>query len=476
MGQLSTFPMIFTIESLLNTSLNIHIVGAAAVEGAAIARFLAQLGVKNVTLHDFCEQKDFAKRFLTFHNGVKNRGDLWQIMKKLPYVFHFSTEYLQGIEGADLIFLNQAWYKYDFNFPKLEKIVDEGKIAISSMVDLYLQLFPGKVIGVTGTHGKTTVTRLLGHVLNENKVKAYVSGNDRHSDQILDRLADPNAFDPTEWLILEISNRQLKQRYSRGPDIAIITNIYPNHLDEHSDINEYRLIKERIADNQPTNSHLVVGDNDIELVTWAMKRGGKVLDALYKESLCEAIQFPTTLLGDHNVANVGFVDYVCSLLGISREELQVSLNSFKGVEKRMQRIYQDANVIVINDLASTTPQATLAAVKTYPGHPLIVVLGGDDKDIPIQNWQFLKEALSQAKVIMLPGTIEQKLVLPQAIKVSNWQAALQQIQLLLKEFQSHNQKETIVLLSPSGEGFYTSFLQGVSLQKEIETTFGLQSV
>ncbi len=450
--------------------------GAAAVEGAAIARFLAQLGVKNVTLHDFCEQKDFAKRFLTFHNGVKNRGDLWQTMKKLPYTFHFSTEYLQGIEGADLIFLNQAWYKYDFNFPKLGKIVDAGKIAISSMVDLYLQLFPGKVIGVTGTHGKTTVTRLLGHVLNDNKVKAFVSGNDRHSDQILDRLADPNAFAPNEWLILEISNRQLKQRYSRGPDIAIVTNIYPNHLDEHPDINEYRLIKERIADNQPADSHLLVGDNDTDLVTWAIHWGGKVIDASYKASLREAIQFPITLLGDHNVANVGFVDYVCSLLGISREQLQVSLNSFKGVEKRMQRIYQDTNVIIINDLASTTPQATLAAVKTYQGHPLIVVLGGDDKDIPLQNWQLLKEALNSAKIVLLPGTIDQKLVLPQAMKVSNWQAALQQIQLLVTQFQSHNQKETIVLLSPSGEGFYTSFLQGVSLQKEIETIFGPQSV
>lgn len=468
--------MIFTIESLRNTPLNIHIVGAAAVEGAAIARFLAKLGVKNVTLHDFCEQKDFAKRFLTFHNGVKNRKDLWQTMKKLPYTFHFAQEYLQGIEQADLIFLNQAWYKYSFNFPVLGNIVDAGKIAISSMVDLYLQLFPGKVIGVTGTHGKTTVTRLLGHVLNENMIKAYVSGNDRHSDQILDRLADSDSLRTDEWLILEISNRQLKQHYSRGPHIAIITNIYPNHLDEHQDLHEYRSIKERIADNQPSGSHLIVGDNDAELVTWALKRGGKVIDDSYRNSLREEVQFPTTLLGEHNVTNVAFVDYVCSVLGISRKQLQISLGSFKGVEKRMQKIYQNANIIVINDLASTTPQATLAAVKTYQDHPLIVVLGGDDKDIPVSNWQLLKEALNEAKIILLPGTIEQKLALSKPIRVANWSEALQQIQLLVKRSLRDNQKETIILLSPSGEGFYTSFLQGVSLQKEIETIFGPQSV
>lgn len=476
--QLSIFNshMVFTLDSFKNTDLKIHIVGAAAVEGAAIARFLGKMGAKNIVLHDFCEQKDFAKRFLTFHNGVKNRGELWQAMKKLPYQFRFAEQYLQDIEQADLIFLNQAWYKYDFNFPKLGGIVDAGKIPVSCMVDLYLQLFPGKIIGVTGTHGKTTVTRLLGHVLNDNQVKAYVSGNDRHSDQILDHLHDLSQFSPKDWLVLEISNRQLKQRYSKGPDIAIITNIYPNHLDEHPSLDEYRLTKERIADNQPDHSYLIVGDNDPELVKWANSRGGKVIDSEYKKLLQAQTQFPSTLLGEHNVANVAFVDCVCNILGLSRAQLQASLMSFKGVEKRMQRIYQDSSVIVINDLASTTPQATLAAVKTYQGYPLIVILGGDDKDIPQANWQLLQDGLEQAKVILLPGTINQKLVLPDAITVSTWAEALIATQKQVAALSGHNQKETIVLLSPSGEGFYTALLQGVNLQKEIEAIFAPQSV
>lgn len=468
--------MVFTLDSLKNTDLKIHIVGAAAVEGAAIARFLSKLGAKNIVLHDFCEQKDFAKRFLTFHNGVKNRAELWQTMKRLPYQFQFAGEYLQGIEQADVIFLNQAWYKYDFNFPKLEEIVDAGEIPVSCMVDLYLQLFPGKIIGVTGTHGKTTVTRLLGHVLNDNQIKAYISGNDRHSDQILDRLHDQSQFSTADWLVLEISNRQLKQRYSKGPDIAIITNIYPNHLDEHPSLDEYRLTKQRIADNQPQHSYLIVGNNDPELVKWASSRGGKVIDSQYKKLLQTQIKFPPTLLGEHNVANVAFVDYVCTVLGLTRAQLQASLISFKGVEKRMQRMYQDSHVIVINDLASTTPQATLVAVETYQEHPLIVILGGDDKDIPLANWQLLQAALKHAKVILLPGTIRQKLVLPDAIVVFNWGEALLAIKQQIAALAGHNQKETILLLSPSGEGFYTAFLQGVNLQKEVETIFAPQSV
>lgn len=467
--------MSFTLDSFRDSKLNIHIVGAAAVEGAAIARFMAKLGARNVVLHDFCEQKDFAKRFLTFHNGVSNRKELWQTMKKLPYSFQFADQYLAGIEKADLIFLNQAWYKYEFNFPKLGEIVDAGKIMVSSMVDLYLQLFPGKVIGVTGTHGKTTVTRLLGHVLNACGQRTFVSGNDRHSDQMLDQLAEPEAFHKDDCLVLEISNRQLKQRYSKGPDIAVITNIYHNHLDEHPDFDEYRSIKQRIADNQPPGGKLLVGDNDQQLVTWALSRAGDVIDRSYVEKLQSQYELPSTLVGDHNVYNAAFVAQISLWLGITTDQFQKAIASFPGVEKRMQKIYQDARIIVINDLASTTPQATLSAVVAYRDYPLLVVLGGDDKNIPTESWANLSKALTQAKVFLLPGSIADKLVLTNVVLVQDWSDLLAKLQ---SEYQNlpRNQKETILLLSPAGEGFYTAFMQGVNLQKEILTTFAPRSV
>ncbi len=467
--------MSFTLDSFRDSKLNIHIVGVAAVEGAAIARFLAKLGAQNVVLHDFCEQKDFAKRFLTFHNGVKNRKELWQTMKSLPYLFQFANQYLAGIEKADLIFLNQAWYKYDFNFPKLGEIVDAGKTMLSSMVDLYLQLFPGKIIGVTGTHGKTTVTRLLGHVLNNCGHKTYVSGNDRHSDQILDQLAEPQAFRKDDFLVLEISNRQLKQRYSRGPDIAVITNIYHNHLDEHSDFDEYRAIKQRIADNQPAGSKLLVGDNDKQLAAWASGRGGMVIDAAFVEKLQSQYQLPITLVGNHNAYNAAFVAQISAWFGITSEQFQKAVTSFPGVEKRTQKIYQDERIVVINDLASTTPQATLSAVLAYHDYPLIVVLGGDDKNIPTESWANLSAALAKAKVFLLPGSINTKLHLTNVTKVQDWQDLMRKVQSLYQSLPT-NQKETILLLSPAGEGFYTAFMQGVNLQKEIATTFAPQSV
>lgn len=467
--------MLFSLDKLRNTQLKIHIVGAAAVEGAAIARFLAKLGATNVVLHDFCEQKDLAKRFLTFHNGVKNKAQLWQQMKNLPYTFHFADQYLSGIEEAELIFINQAWYKYDCNFPKLGQIVAEQKIPLSSMMDLYLQLFPGKIIGVTGTHGKTTVTRLLGHVLANCGLSVYVSGNDRHSDQILDRLAEPESFSEADWLVLEISNRQLKLPYPKGPDIAVITNIYPNHLDEHVDLAEYRATKERIADNQPAGGKLIVGDNDQELVAWAKDRGGLVVDQSVLEGVRSQFQVPLTLRGEHNLYNLALVIQIATELRIAPADLQSALNSFPGVEKRMQKVYQNDQVIVINDLASTTPQATLAAVKAYADYPTIVILGGDDKNIPLANWQSLSEALTNAQVYVLPGSLKDKIALKKATYLQDWPDLLEALS-EWKNTKNVNQKETVILLSPAGEGFYTRFLQRVNLKRDLEAIFAPQSV
>lgn len=258
--------MKLNIAGLKNPKLNIHIVGAAAAEGSAIARFLFQIGAKNVTLHDFCQKEEYQKHFLTFHNGIENRGKLWQVMKKLPYTVNFVDQYLEDIENADLIFLPQAWYKYDFNYPKLGKIVEEKEVATSNMIDLYLQLFPGTTVGITGTHGKTTVMRLLGHILKEARKSVFVSGNDRHSAQVLELLAQAESLNADDILVLEISNRHLKQSLEKSPHIAVITNIHPNHLDEHESIDEYREVKKSIASKQGPNDYLILGPGDEKLL------------------------------------------------------------------------------------------------------------------------------------------------------------------------------------------------------------------
>ncbi|MBP7057443.1 hypothetical protein KBB08_03045 [Candidatus Gracilibacteria bacterium] len=466
--------MIITLDNLKNHFKNIHIIGAAAIEGAAIARFLHELGITNVTLHDFCDQKDFFKRFLTFHNGVENRAELLQVMKSLPYHSHFADHYLEGIGEADLIFLPQAWYKYQFNYPVLADIIAAGQVRTANMMDLYLNLFPGKIIGVTGTHGKTTVTRLLAHCLQAVSPHVYLSGNERHSDQILAKLACPQTIASDAILILEISNRHLKQQYERSPDIAIITNIYPNHLDEHASLAEYRETKQRIAQFQKPGDLLLVGGGDSELEHWAKERHGIIIDSAADQALLEQVIMPSTLPGRHNIRNAALVWAVLRSLDVSQSQFSVALASFPGVEKRLQRVYQNDRVCFINDLASTTPQATLQAVRAFADQPLIVILGGDDKDIPAAEWQELAMSLEGKLVVLLPGTIRKRLPLANLhyTESEDWLSALALVATLVAQQWAETKKATVVILSPSGEAFYTKFLTGVSLQRDLEKYLG----
>ncbi|MBP6085591.1 hypothetical protein KA517_05140 [Candidatus Gracilibacteria bacterium] len=466
--------MIITLDSLKTRFRNIHIVGAAAIEGAAIARFLHELGCETVTLHDFCDQKDFFKRFLTFHNGVENRAELLQVMRSLPYQSRFAEHYLEGIGEADMIFLPQAWYKYQFNYPVLADIVAAGQVRTANMMDLYLNLFPGKIIGVTGTHGKTTVTRLLAHCLQTVFPQVFLSGNERHSDQILTKLAHPETITSDSILILEISNRHLKQHYERSPNIAIITNIYPNHLDEHASLAEYRETKQKIAQHQKRGDLLVVGAGDPELEHWAKEHQGLIVDNAADQALLARTELPVTLPGQHNVRNAALVWAVLQSLGVSEQRFYTALGSFPGVEKRLQRVYQNDRVSFINDLASTTPQATLQAVLAFADHPLIVILGGDDKDIPVAEWQELARSLEGKVVILLPGTVRQRLPLANLhyAESENWLSALALVATLVAQQWSETKKATVVILSPAGEAFYTKFLTGVSLQKDLEKYLG----
>lgn len=461
--------MKLTLESLRNSALHIHIVGAAAVEGSVIARFLHSLGVKNVVLHDFCEKKDFPKRFLAFHNGVEKRMELWQTMRTLPYPIHFQESYLDGIENADLIFLNQAWYRYDCNLPRLATIVDAGGIAISSMTDLALQLFPGTSIGVTGTHGKTTVTRLISHILRAVHKAVFTSGNDRHSEQILDQIADGNV-DASAFLVLEISNRQLKMTLERSPTIAVITNIYPNHLDEHFGMDDYRATKMRIAEHQTAGDVLVVGDNDCALVSWAEQHKGQVIGDGQVSFIKQHFHVSQNLAGDHNVVNVALVYEVMKTLGLDDEEFQAALATFPGVEKRQECILQSDAVRVINDSISTTPTATMMAVKTFQHDPLVLILGGDNKNIPQASWDALVAAVSavgQCLVLVLPGTIREPLQHTNWLQVETLADALVRAQ----QFVEQQKSLTTVLISPSGEAFYTMFLAGQSLDQLAKNYF-----
>src|SRR3990172_225004 len=243
----------------LKSKQNIHIVGAAGIEGAAIAVFLFEQGIQNVILHDFSKKEEFESSFKNSRSYLtpKKAKESYERLISTNYKIYYQDNYLKNIEKADLIFISQGWYRYEAN-RRLKAL--KVKIPFSSVTELYFKLSPCPIIGITGTVGKSTTTRLIYEMIKKCERLAYLCGNDRDNPPVLDKLLK---LSKNAYLVLEISNRQLIDlKYS--PHIAVVTNIFPNHPDDHKNFSEYIKIKSNIVRYQTKKDFAVLNADNKE--------------------------------------------------------------------------------------------------------------------------------------------------------------------------------------------------------------------
>ena len=447
---------------------NIHIVGATAIEGSAILEFLWNHNIRTITTHDFCEQKDMVRNFSKSNPRLttEERKVRLDILKHSNLTVHFKDTYLEGIENADLIFAGQAWYKYECNFPKLQDAKQSG-IPLKTIINLYLDLFPGTTIGITGSNGKTTVSSLTHRLLTATtKHNVYISGNIDSEAQSLNKITNAS---PNDFLILEISNRQLKLLGGSHPDFALITNITENHLDEHENIEEYAKIKFKICQN----SHPILNNKDPltkkhlpETLNPTWFNNPDILKEFKLES--KDLKIP----GTHNLENLYAALHILKtlkthdLIELNPAQIKSSLNSFTSIPKRLEIIGEKNNVKIINDLSSTTPISTLAAIEAFQDHTFSIVIGcnhkGSDYGELIKKLKELTLTGILQKIFLLPGTIAETLKEDHNFKllpiqeVTNFEEIAKLTSPTIGEY---------LLISPSGEKVISVHLKKSSLQK-----------
>ncbi|MDP4008289.1 MAG: Mur ligase family protein [Candidatus Peregrinibacteria bacterium] len=452
-------------------NLNVHIVGLSGVEGSAIIEFLWQNGCTNITAHDFCDKKDFIKNFAKFNSGLSTdqRKARLKIINEPKLIKHFKDSYLTDIEAADLIFAGQAWYKYEFNFPKL-KNAKEKNIPFKTIINLYLDLFPGTTIGITGTNGKTTTTSLIHHILaSTHKRQVLIAGNIDSEIQSLNELTKSNSKD---ILVLEISNRQLKLLGESRPDLAVVTNITENHLDEHDSFEEYAKNKLEI-----TSAKTVILNNKDEAtkkyVDQNLKSNSKPI-WFNDEKILEEFELKKSdlaLPGAHNLENLYAALNVIKVLksnqqiSLSNSEIKSAIQSFKPVEKRLEIIGETHGIKIVNDLSSTTPISTILALEAFPNSTFSIVLGANHKGGSytelIKKLQTLQSNKTLKQIFLLPGTIRE------IIKTSPLQTTditnFEQIAELLNPTNKPNIGDYLII-SPSGEKVISVHLKGKNLK------------
>lgn len=445
----------------------IYIVGLSGAEGSAVASFLIKYSFdKNTEATDFVLKKDFKESFNWFHKYLSDKAkkDILKSMQSSSIKVYYKNDYLKDVEKADIIFASQGWIKHRSNYPKLKNIFNRYPEKFLSMTKLYLELSQAKIIGITGTNGKSTTARLVYEICRNTSKKTYFAGNDRANIQVLDKIEKMGLKD---FLVLEISDRQLIAPITKSPHIAVILNITPNHLDDYKTFKKYVEVKSRILRYQNKNDFAVLNfDNKVtknlakktkakvyffsrksKLRNGAFLEGDKIIVKISSKKEIITTRDKIKIPGEHNIENILAASLVGRLAGVSKSSIKKAVENFQGLKQRLEYVRILKGRKFYYDRQGTTPDATMTSVNTFKDN-VILITGGEDKGM---NYKNLADTISKRVkyAIILPGTGSNKILkelkkkkFRNYIRVKNVKEAVN------KSFRISQRGDTIIL-SPS---------------------------
>ena len=398
-----------TIEGLRGK--RIHVVGFAGTEGASVVDFLAGRGIMSITAHEMHSPDEFTAAFDRTHQwlAADQRAGAAQRVLSHPITYRWKDRYLESIERADVIFVPQSWFRYTHNAPVRQ--AQQRGVRLSSMTHLFFEVSPCPIIGVTGTNGKFTVAYLIDQMLRRSGFRTHFSGNDRSHVPMLYYVDE---IPPEAWLVLEISNRQLVG-LPYSPDIAVITNIAPHHLDDHGTMEAYVATKRTILDHQSRDGKAVLNADDHRVAALAsfahhpylfsrtqrLERGAYLSDGrlvITGDRMEQAV--PRSVLqvpGRHMIENALAACLASSLAGSSAPAMAEVLSEFRGLPYRFRVVAEINGVRYIEDSLATNPAAAAVAIASMD-RPFVLIAGGARPRATAEDFNPMREALSGSPV------------------------------------------------------------------------------
>lgn len=325
---------------------------------------------------------------------VSDKGKIKEKYKNVLEHFEIDWEEEQHSEDrilkADLVMKSPG---IPDRIPLIKQLVGKG-VPVISEIEFATKYTDAKIIGITGSNGKTTTTMLTNHILANAGLHVGMAGN------IGDSYAKMVAENDFEYYVLEISSFQLDGIIDFKPHIAVITNITPDHLDRYEyEFENYIASKFRIAENQDENDYLIYDADDTVLVDWLNKH--PVKSKLMPFSLKKVVEqgafieqneiiIKTTtdtismtkntlaLEGQHNVKNTMAAATIAKLVGIRKETIRACVSNFQGAPHRLEKVLKIHHVEYINDSKATNVNAAYYALDSMKT-PTVWIVGGVDK-------------------------------------------------------------------------------------------------
>lgn len=357
------------------------------------------LGVSNIPLLDYFKNIDCSV-------SIFSENEIEIDLSNYNYQVYTGNDCLENLVGYDIIFRSPSC------LPNRKELLEEKQRGcyITSEIEEVIKLSPCKIIGVTGSDGKTTTTTLIDLVLRENGYKTYLGGN--IGTPLFTKIKDMKSDD---IVVLELSSFQL-MNMEVSPDISVITNIVPNHLDKHSNMEEYIDAKKNIyrnsdgililnKDNDITNK--IESNREIRYFSRYNKTNAfYVIDGLIYFN--DKVVFDTKNLkirGVHNYENI------CTCMSAIYDMVDIdksfkAISNFKGVEHRLEFVREINGVKWYNDSVSSSPTRTIAGINSYD-EEIVLIAGGYDKNLDYTP--IARPILDKVEVLILFGSTKDKI-------------------------------------------------------------------
>ncbi len=366
-------------------------------------------------------------------------------LKEYPgIVFHFGEQQsVEDFKNRDLV-IKAAGVPQDSPYIAAAEAAGVSVAMSTALFAQYAREIGAKIVGVTGTRGKSTVTQMIFHTLQKAGKRVHLGGNVRGRSTLA---MLPDVL-PEDIAVLELDSWQLQGfgDLQMSPDIAVFTNLMPDHMNYYGgDMEAYFADKANIFKNQGTTDTLVVGNQIIEKVR-AENPQSRVLEAEIPD------EWQLKVIGAHNRENAGLASQALRALGLTEDQIRAGLESYEAMPGRLQYVLEKGGITIYNDNNSTTPDATIAALRALDGKNIVLICGGSEKNLPLET--FVAEIEKRVKsVVLLPGVGTERLLPLMPLNIPQQMSANMPDAVMRALTQAIDLVPSVVLLSPGFASF-----------------------
>ncbi|MBQ3146036.1 MAG: UDP-N-acetylmuramoyl-L-alanine--D-glutamate ligase [Clostridia bacterium] len=422
------------------------------------------LGVSNIPLIDYLY--NLGSEITLFNNKTIEELDKNVMDRIYEYKLNFSfgEKYLSKLNGFDIIFRSPSCRP---DLPEIQEEVDRGAI-LTSEIELVLEMCPGTTIGITGSDGKTTTTSLIYEILKEENLKCYLGGN--IGIPLFTKISE---MKPEDYVVLELSSFQL-MTMNVSPNVAVITNVTPNHLDIHKSYEEYINSKANIFKYQKENDLLVLNNENEITKNFAKYANGRLTFFSSKTKLDDGVILDNDIIkicdgglrrhivdtkniklrGIHNSENI------CTAIAATKDLVSVdsqikAITNFRGVKHRLEFVKEINGAKWYNDSIASSPTRTIAGLNSFSEN-IVLIAGGYDKHL--EYTPIAKPIIDNVGSLILLGQTAEKIknAVEIELKNSNKDLNIYKVETLEEaviKAKEICQKGDVVLFSPASASF-----------------------